>query len=97
MVSVKGVIVSNTHGCFDDATEVGTAGFEDGFEVGECLFGLWDDASRNDFCGGGIDWYAAGNEDEVAGFDCLGIGTECGGGGWRQKAGLDTTGKCKCV
>lgn len=72
-----------THGRFDDAGGVGSAGVEDGFEVGECLFGLWADAAVDDLCGGGDEWDAAGDEDEVAGFDCLGVGADCRRGSWK--------------
>lgn len=80
-------IVSNTHVGFDDTAEVGTTSFDDGFEVGERLFGLLDDAARDDLCGRGVDWHATRNEDEVAGFDCLGVGSDCGRGAWGETEG----------
>jgi hypothetical protein len=76
----------DTHGRLDDAADVGLAGVEDGLEVGECLFCLWDDAAGDDLCGGGDERDAAGDEDEVAGLDRLGVGPDGGGGGCRGSA-----------
>lgn len=77
----------DTHSRFDDTADIGAAGFEDGFEVGECLFSLWDDAPVGDLCGRGDEWDAARDEDEVAGLDCLRVGSDCGRGGWKAKHG----------
>ena len=69
-----------THGRFDDAAKVGFAGFEDGFEVGECPLCLWDDAALDDLHGQGVEWDAARDKDEVADFDRLGVGPDGGRG-----------------
>lgn len=63
--------MSDTHGRFDDAADIGAAGFEHGPEVGKCLLGLWDDAAVDDLCGGGAEWDATRHEDEVARLDRL--------------------------
>lgn len=48
---------------------------------------LWDDAAVDDLCGGpGDERDAARDEDEVAGFDRLGVGPDGGRGGWKESA-----------
>lgn len=68
---VSVVVVSDTHGRFHDTADIGSTGFEDSFEVGECLLGLWDDATIDDLCGGWDEGDTARHEDEVARLDCL--------------------------
>ena len=72
----------DTYSRFDDAADVCAARLEDGCEVRKCLLCLWDDAALCDVGGGGDEWDAARDKDEIAGFDRLRVGTDRGGCGW---------------
>jgi hypothetical protein len=88
------VEVLQEHGSFDDERQTAPAGFEDRFEVGEDLRGLFSDATGHHLLGLRIQRNLARSEEQTACPDTLRIGAN---GSWcfvGRDDGSDGAGRC---